>query len=102
MLLNITMVAKVLDDNKRDVDDFDDNEDGKKAIGLDEQNDYFACASSFFAHLLPSLYDCDMIPPNFTRPLYGVGEHNTRIFFFVNLDTVLWYLTQKFRQHLTN
>ena len=45
-----------------------------------------------------------MIPPNFTRPLYGVGEHNTKIFFFffVNLDTVLWYSTQKFRQHLAN
>ena len=30
--------------------------------------------------------------PNFTRPLYGVGEHNTKILFsfFVNLDTVLW------------
>ena len=29
--------------------------------------------------------------PNFTRPLYGVGEQNTKTFFFfsVNLDVVL-------------
>ena len=29
--------------------------------------------------------------PKFTRPLYGVGEHNTKIFFFffLNLNTVL-------------
>ena len=52
MLRNITMVAKVLDDNKRDVDDFDDNEDGKKEIGLDEKNNNFARASRFFAHFL--------------------------------------------------
>ena len=50
MLRNITMVGKVLDDNKRDVDDFDDNEDGKKEIGLDEKNNNFARASRFFAH----------------------------------------------------
>ena len=33
---------------------------------------------------LPSLHHCDMKLPNFTSPLYGVGEHNTKIvaFFF--------------------
>ena len=30
--------------------DGDGNEDGKKAIGLDKQNDIFARASRFFAH----------------------------------------------------
>ena len=30
--------------------DGDGNEDGKKAIGLDQQNDIFARASRFFAH----------------------------------------------------
>ena len=49
MLRNITMVAKVLDDNKRDVDD---NEDGKKAVGSDEQNNNFARASRFLANFL--------------------------------------------------
>ena len=34
--------------------------------------------------------------PNFTHPLYGVGEHNTKIFAFIflNLDTVLSDSTQ--------
>ena len=52
MLRNITMVGKVLDDNKRDVDDFDDNEDGKKAVGSDEQNNNSARASRFLANFL--------------------------------------------------
>ena len=30
----------------------------------------------------PLLHDCDMKLPNFTRPLYRVGEHNTKIFLF--------------------
>ena len=30
----------------------------------------------------PLLLDCEMKFPNFTCPLYGVGEHNTKIFFF--------------------
>ena len=30
----------------------------------------------------PLLNDCDMKLSNFTRPVYGVGEHNTKIFFF--------------------
>ena len=41
-----------MDDNKRDVDDFDDNEDGKKAVGSDEQNNNFARASRFLANFL--------------------------------------------------
>ena len=35
-----------------------------------------ACASRFFVHFLA------MKLPNFTRPLYGVGTQNTKIFFF--------------------
>ena len=58
----------------------------------------------FLYTLLPSLHDCDLKPSKFMRPLYGVGEHNTKNFllFFVNLDTVLWDFTQKFREHFTN
>ena len=36
--------------------------------------------------------------PNFTRPLYGLGEHNKKNFPFLFLNfigTVLWDLTQK-------
>ena len=35
--------------------------------------------------------------PNFTRPIYGIGEHKTQkcIFFFQTLDKVLSDLTQK-------
>ena len=35
--------------------------------------------------------------PNFTRPLYEVGEHNTQknFFLFLNFDTVLSDSTQK-------
>ena len=29
------------------------------------------------------LHPCDMTLPNFTRLLYGVGEHNTKVVFFV-------------------
>ena len=29
------------------------------------------------------LHPCDMKLPNFTRLLYGVGEHNTKVVFFV-------------------
>ena len=45
----------------------------------------------------PLLNDCDMKLSNFTRPVYGVGEHNTKNFLFLllNLDTVLLDLTQK-------
>ena len=32
---------------------------------------------------LPSLHHYDMKLPNFTRPLYGVGEHNTKIIAFI-------------------
>jgi len=38
---------------------------------------------------LPSLHHYDMKLPNFTRLLYGVGEHNTKLnccFLFLNLD----------------
>ena len=41
----------------------------------------------------PQLHDRDMKLPNFMRPLYGVGEHSTNFFLFVNLDTVLSFST---------
>ena len=54
----------------------------------------FTCISLFCAFLFH--WDCDMKLPNFTRPLYGVGEHNTIIFFF------FWIQPSTFCQHLPN
>ena len=48
-------------------------------------NNNFGRASRYFVHfLLPSLQHYDMKLANFTSPLYGVDEHNTKIvaFFF--------------------
>ena len=46
-------------------------------------NNNFARASRHFVHfLLPSLHHCDTKLPNFTIPLYRVGEHNTKIVAF--------------------
>ena len=59
----------------------DSNKDGKKAIGLDKQNNNYACTSPFFCISWQSYHDCDIKPPNFMCPLYGVGEHSTEILF---------------------
>ena len=50
----------------------------KKAIGIrvDWQNNNFAHASCLFVHFV---HNCDMKRPYFMRPIYGVGEHNTKI-----------------------
>ena len=50
---------------------------------------------------LPSLHNYDMKLPNFTSPLYGVGEHNTKIvaFFFkteITIDTVPKKISPRF------
>ena len=55
MWRNATVVEKVLDNNKRELlsnDDGDGNENGKKAIVLDWQNNNFARASRVFVHFL--------------------------------------------------
>ena len=55
MWRNATVVEKVLDNNKRELlsnDDGEGNENGKKAIVLDWQNNNFARASRFFVHFL--------------------------------------------------
>ena len=36
----------------------------------------------FLYNSFPSLHDYNVKIPNFMCPLYGVGEHNTKIFFF--------------------
>ena len=54
------------------------------------QLNIFARASRYFVHFLPSLPHYEMKLPNFTSPLYGVGEHNTKIvaFFFLTYKTI--------------
>ena len=63
-------------------DDVDGSENGKKAIGLDQQNNNFARASHFFVLFLAVVAHDDYIMkvPNFT---FCLGqEHNTTTFFF--------------------
>ena len=75
------MVAVFLDDNKTN-DDGDGKENG--VICLYEQTTTLHVHHAFLYISLPSLHHYDMKLPNFTSPLYGVGEHNTKIvaFFF--------------------
>ena len=53
-------------------------------------NNNFACASRYFVHFFavvaPLRHETSY--PNFSGPLYGAGEHNTKIaaFFFFKLD----------------
>ena len=64
-------------------DDGDVNENGKKAIGLDWQNNNFALASRFFAHLFTVttlLQRLEM--PNFT--FCGGREHTATTFFLLS------------------
>ena len=58
----------------------------KKAIGLGWQNNNFARASPFLYVSLPSLHDCEMKLPNFTRPFDRVREVFV-FYLFLNLGT---------------
>ena len=86
----VTMVALVLDDNKTN-DDGDSKENGKKQYVNFKTNNYLTFFHVHHAILyisLPSLHHYDMKLPNFTSPLCGVGEHNTKIvaFYFLYND----------------
>ena len=76
------MIALFLDDNKTN-DDGDDKENYKNNM-FTLTNNNFARAHAIFYISLRSFHHYDMKRPNFTSPLYGVGEHNTKIvsFFF--------------------
>ena len=71
-------------------DDGDGNENGKKAIGLDKQNNNFSHASRFLYISLPSLHDYNVELPNFTFRR-GRKQKTTTFFFFS------WTLMQSFR-----
>ena len=61
-------------------DDGDGNENGKKVIGLNWQNNNIVRASRFLVHFLPSLRDYNVKVPNFT--FCRGREHKTTTFFF--------------------
>ena len=56
-------------------DDGNINENSKKAIGLDWQNNNFACDHPVLYISLPSLHDYDVKMPNFT--FCGGCKHKT-------------------------
>ena len=73
------MVALFLDDSKTN-DDGDCKEKGKKYIYIYLTSNNFARAWRYFVQFL---HHHEMRLPNFTSPLYGVGEHNTKIVPFI-------------------
>ena len=78
------MAALFLDDNKTNHDDDGNTRRIAKNNMFILTNNNFARAHAILYISLPSLYHYDMKLANFTSPLYGVGEHNTKIvpFFF--------------------
>ena len=91
------MVAKFLDHNDRQLKQRWQQRQRERPKGSrfikPEQQLYTYHSFLHFSKL--SLHDCDMKLPNFTRPLSGVREHNTRNFLFplLNLDTVFSGIT---------
>ena len=76
MWRHITMVALFLDDNKTNDDS---NENGKKYMFILTNNN-FARESRYFVHffaIVAPLRHWKL--PNFTSPLYGVSEQNTKV-----------------------
>ena len=49
---------------------------------------------TLFVHSGPSLHDCGRKLPIFTRPLYGVGEHSAKFFFFFYQIRSFWIQPQ--------
>ena len=71
-------------------DDGNGNKNGRKAIGLDWQNNNFARASHLFAHFLAFVAQLRHEFLISSALFMEVGEHKKRIFFLLlNLDTVL-------------
>ena len=73
----------------RSNDDGDGNENGKKAIGLDWQNNNFARASRFFCTFLSRCCTTTTWKCLISRFVEDVNEDNKFLFLFLNFDTVL-------------
>ena len=78
------MVALFLDDNKTN-NDGDGKENCQKYYVYINKKTTLQVHHFIFYISLPSLHHYDMKLPNFTSPLYGGGELNTKIvaFFFL-------------------
>ena len=55
---------------------------GKKQWVYNSKTTTLHVHHSFLYVSQPSLHGCDVNLPNFTHPLYEVGEHNAKISFF--------------------
>ena len=77
-------------------DDGDGNEDGKKAKGLDWQNNNFTSASRFFYISLPWLHDYNVNVPIFT--FCREREHKTTTFFFFSWTFILSLLEFNYKK----
>ena len=62
--------------------DGDGNEDGKKAVGLDQQNDNFARASRFFAHFSAVAARLQRESASISRFVEDAEHKKTTFFFF--------------------
>ena len=72
------MVALFVDDNKTNGDG-DSNENGKKYMFILTNNN-FARESRYFVHFFAIVAPLRHRKlPNFTSPLYGVSEQNTKV-----------------------
>ena len=74
------MVALFPYDNKTNEDD-DGKENGKKQMFI-LTNNIFARASGHFVHFFAIIASLRHETSNFTSPLYGTGEQNTKIVVF--------------------
>ena len=84
MRRHVTMVAQFLDHTMRGLTNGagDDEENWKKARGLYPRTITLYVGQAFLYAFYPPLHDCDVKLPNFTQPLFEVGEHNAKILFF--------------------
>ena len=80
--MHITMVALFLDDNKTK-DDGDGRRTTKKEKVFIDKTANFHVHHAILYISFPSLNRCDMKLHNFTRSLYGVGKHYTKVVSFL-------------------
>ena len=70
-------------------DDCDGNENGKKAIGLDKQNNNFARASRFYVHFFAVIARLQRESSKFHVLSRTGTQENNFLFLLLNFDTVL-------------
>ena len=78
------------------------NENGKKAVGLDWQNNNFARASHLFVHFFAFTPRLQRKMPNFTFFCRAWTQDNDLLFLFLNFDSLTEFNSRNNCQHLTN